>query len=328
MEQDCAGIMRADGSPREVAYSVQKFGADMKNNTGFFAKAKAKKADIAIAFDFDSMLMSEIEDGCGELFKLDTAPTVLNYRYTHAGMYRLFKDAGYNVNYVSVKKPEQFEDYKVLYFPYYTMLDSVIVPYLQAFLEKGGIVIADEGFGMRTMNTWMQPYDIDCKPLMTARLKERRAVAGEMVSYKGQQSKIAPFKSQYAVEDATSLMTFADGTPALQCVNCGKGKLYLFGCSIGYSYYQTKDDLWKTVLGDILATADVEKEEFSDYGNGVYERRLVSEDGEAIFVFNNSDEAKTMEMPCKIAYAGGFGACEGNTLTVSAGSMAYVIVKK
>ena len=328
MEQDCAGIMRADGSPREVAYSVQKFGADMKNNTGFFASAKAKKADIAIVFDFDSMLMSEIEDGCGDLFKLDTEPTVRNYRYTHAGMYRLIKDAGYDVDYVSAKKPAQFADYKVLYFPYYTMLEPSIVPHLQAFMEKGGVVIADEGFGMRTLNTWMQPYDIDCKPLMTARLKERRAVAGEEISYKGLQSKIAPFKSQYAVENANSLMTFADGTPALQCVNYGKGKLYLFGFSIGYSYYQTRDSLWMTVLNDVLAGADVEKEAFSDYQNGIYERRLVSENGEAIFIFNNSDKAQTMEMPRKVTYTGGFGTCEGNTLTVPAKSMGYVILEK
>lgn len=327
-ENDCAGIMRVDGSPRDVAYSVQKFGEDMRSNTAFFAKSKVKKADIAIVFDFDSMLMSEIEDGCGKIYSLDTEPTILNYRYTHAGMYRLVKDTNYNVDYVGVTRPELFASYMVLYFPYYTMLNPEIVPYLQKFLDNGGIVIADEGFGLRTLNTWMQPYDIDCKPLMTARLKERRFIADEQITYKGQQSRIAPFKSQYDVQNADSLMQFADGTPALQYVNYGKGKLYLFGFSIGYSYYKTRDDLWKTVLGDILESANVEKEEFSDYQNGVYEKRLVCDDGEAVFIFNNSEEEKTIEMNCDIKYVGGFGSCEGKTFKVPANNMGYAIVKE
>ena len=293
-----------------------------------FIRMQDKKADIAIVFDFDSMLMSEIEDGCGKIYSLDTEPTILNYRYTHAGMYRLVKDSNYNVDYVGVTRPELFASYKVLYFPYYTMLNPEIIPYLQKFLDNGGIVIADEGFGLRTLNTWMQPYDIDCKPLMTARLKERRFIDNEQIIYKGQKSRIAPFKSQYEVQNADSLMVFADGTPALQCVNYGKGKLYLFGFSIGYSYYKTRDDLWKIVMGDILESANVEKEEFSDHQNGVYEKRLVCDDGEAVFIFNNSEEEKTIEMDCDIKYVGGFGSCEGRTFKVPANGMGYVIASK
>ena len=102
----------------------------------------------------------------------------------------------------------------------------------------------------------------------------------------------------------------------------------MFGFSIGYSYYKTRDDLWKTVLGDILESANVEKEEFSDYQNGVYEKRLVCDDGEAVFIFNNSEEEKTIEMDCDIKYVGGFGSCEGRTFKVPANSMGYVIASK
>lgn len=327
MEHDCAGIMRADGSPREVAYSVQHFGRDLKHNAAFFAKAKVKKADIAIVFDFDSMLLSEIEDGCGALFALDTVPKTLNYRYTHAGMYRLVKECNYNVDYVGVTRPELFDSYKVLYFPYYTMLDPAIVPHLQKFLERGGIVIADEGFGLRTRNTWMQPYDIDCKPIMTARLRERRMVTGEQITYKGLQSKIAPFKSQYVVTDARTHMQFSDGTPAVQSVRYGKGTLYLFGCSLGYSYYETGNALWKEVLEDILQFADVKKEAYSDCENGVYEKRMTGEGKEAIFVFNNSQEERRVEMRQEILYVGGFGRVEEGGFVIPANSMAYVIVK-
>lgn len=327
-ENDCAGIMRMDGSPREVAYSVQQFGGDMRKNSSFFAKSKVKKADIAIVFDFNSMLMSEIEDGCGKIYSLETEPTVLNYRYTHAGMYRLVKECNYNVDYVGVTRPEEFENYKVLYFPYYTMLDPAIISYLQKFLENGGTVIADEGFGMRTPNTWMQPYDIDCKPIMTARLIERRQIAEEEIEYKGSKSRIGPFKSQYDVKDGAVCMKFADGTPAVQQVTFGKGKLYLFGFSIGYSYYNSRNKIWKEVLEDILESTGVRKEAYADFESGVYEKRLVCEDREAIFIFNNSEEDRVWELENDILYVGGFGSADGKTFRVPANSMGYIIVKR
>ena len=56
------------------------------------------------------------------------------------------------------------------------MLDPSIVPLLKEYLEGGGVIIADEGFGMRQPNTWMQPYDIDCASLFTSRMVERRFV--------------------------------------------------------------------------------------------------------------------------------------------------------
>ena len=324
-EHDCAGIMRMDGSPREVAYTVADFGKELKKNSAFFAHAKVKPADIAIVYDFNSMLLSEIEDSCGKLYALDTMPTVFNYRYTHAGMYRLLRDRNYRVDYVGVTHPDKFANYKVLYFPYYTMLDPAVVPYLQAFLERGGTVIADEGFGMRTLNTWMQPYDIACKPILNARLMERREVKEECIAYKGLISKIAPFKSQYAVADAVAHLHFADGTPAVQSVSYGKGKLYLFGCSIGYGYYTTEAALWQVLLEDILAETGVQKEAFADAKNGVYEKRMVAEGQEAIFLFNNSREEKTFPMPRENLFVGGFGRIENGVLCVPANSMAYAL---
>jgi len=323
-EQDCAGLLRMDGSPREVAFTVGNFGRELRQNAALFAKAKVKPADIAIVYDFNSMLLSEIEDSCGKLYSFDTPPTVMNYRYTHAGMYRLLKDCDYPVDYVGVTQPEKFEKYKVLYFPYYTMLDPVIVPHLQAFLERGGTVIADEGFGMRTLNTWMQPYDIACKPILTARLTERRQVEEE-IAYGGLRSRFAPFKSQYAVENGTCHMRFADGTPALQSVAVGKGRLYLFGCSIGYSYYTTEDALWKALLADILKDSGAEKLPYSNQAQGICEKRMVAQGREIIFLFNNSTSEKTFEMPRTPLFVGGFGRPEGGKLHLPANSMAYVM---
>ncbi|MBR4942440.1 MAG: beta-galactosidase, partial [Clostridia bacterium] len=327
-ENDCAGIMRMDGSPRPVAFEVQKFGGELKKNNEYFVGARVQKADVAIVFDFNSMLLSEIEDHCGADYNFNFYNPQYYYRNAHAGMYRMLKNADYSVDYVGVTKPENFKNYKLLYFPYYTMLDRKIIPYLQEFLENGGVVIADEGFGMRTENTWMQPYDIDCKPLMTARLHERRLVFEEFIEYGGVKTKVRPYKSEYKVENAETLMRFADGTPAVQAVSVGKGKLYLFGFSLGYSYYETGADIWEEFMTNTLSSLGVKKYEYACAKEGVYERRMEKDGMEIIFLFNNGKENKTILLKEDVLASGGFGRVEGRNWEVPANAMAYVVTKK
>ena len=327
-ENDCAGIMRMDGSPREVAFEVKNFGADLHKNMPYFKNSNAQKGEVAIVFDFDSMLLSEIEDCCGPDFDFNAYAPQYYYRFAHAGMYRLLRNGNYNVDYVGVTNPERFKDYKVLYFPYYTMLDNKIIPYLQSFLENGGIVLADEGFGMRTLNTWMQPYDIDCKPLCTARLRERRMMSGEALELGGEKIRISPYKSEYFVDGAQTEMSFLDGTPALQSVSVGKGKLYLFGFSIGHTYFHTQAKPLATFMENVLQTAGVRKYAFADSDKGIYEKRLDNGEQEIVFLFNNTEETQRFEFDREILSVGGDGNAVGNIFRVKEKSMAYAVINK
>ena len=326
-ENDCAGLMRMDGTPREVAYEVQKFGENLKKDMQYFVGANALNADMGIVFDFNSMLMSEIEDSCGPDYDCNFSTWLCYYRFAHAGMYRLMKNADYAVDYVGATQPEKFKNYKVLYFPYYTMLDNKILPYLQEFLENGGTVIADEGFGMRAPNTWMQVYDIDCKPLMTARLKERRLVNGETLQYNGTEIKIRPYKSEYTVENAQTLMQFNDGTPAVQVVKIGKGKLYLCGFSLGYSYNETQNQAIADFAETIFRDAGVSKYQYANKTENLYEKRLQNGDKEIVFLFNNADVEKQIALDGEIISVGGDGQLSGNIWTLPAKGMGYVVIK-
>ncbi len=327
-ENDCAGLMRMDGSPREVAYEAQKFGAFLKRDMQHFVGAKAVNADVGIVFDFNSMLMSEIEDACGPDFDCNFSNWTCYYRFAHAGMYRLARNGNYAVDYVGVTHPEKFKNYKVLYFPYYTMLDNKILPYLQEFLQNGGTVIADEGFGMRAPNTWMQIHDIDCKPLMTARLKERRVVNGETLQYNGAEIKIRPYKSEYAVENAETLMSFNDGTPAVQMVEVGKGKLYLCGFSLGYSYNETQNQAIADFTEEILHAAGARKYAYANRAEDVYEKRLQNGEKDVVFLFNNGETEKKFAFEGEILTVGGDGNLDGNTWSLPAKGMGYIVVKK
>lgn len=327
-ENDCAGLMRMDGSPREVTTAVKQFGDDLKKNMRYFVGAEVKRGEIAIMHDFNSQLMSEIEDcSKGDIFTFDESHQLLCYRMAHAGMYRLLRSINHNVDYLSVTDIDKIHRYKVLYFPYYTMLDSAIVPQLQKFMENGGIVLADEGFGMRQPNTWMQPYDIDCKPLMTARLHERRCVENEWITVDGKAAKIAPYKTQYRVENAKTLLNFSDNTPAVQCVNYGKGKLYLFGFSVGYSYCQTEDAVWEKLVDEILSPVDIEKYTYADFKNGIYEKRMLKDDAQIIFISNYSGEDRKITFDGNVEAIGGFAAADGNAVVFPAGRVGYAVVK-
>lgn len=327
-EQDCAGIMRVDGTSRPVAFEAQKFGADLHKNMKYFAGAEVKAGKIAIVFDFDSMLMSEIEESSKGLFKFTESPDELYYGRSHRGMYKLFRNCGYNVDYVGVTNPEQFEKYKVLYFPYYSMLDEKIVPYLEKFLSGGGTIIADEGFGLRDLNTWMRVGDINCKPLMTARLTERRKLwkREEYFELMGRKTRIIPYKSEINVENAKTVASFENGLPAIQRVDFCEGKIYLLGVSAGYSYYATGDECWEIFVDDIMKDAGVEKYKFADTKNGIYEKRTCNGGNEIVFIFNISDEDKTFDLEKNIIAYGADAIIEGNSMTVRAGEIGYAII--
>ena len=327
MEGDCAGLARMDGSPREVLNEVRAFGADLKKDLQFFVGAKAPGADIAIVVDFDSQLMSEIEDSTGPLYEFGLKnDSVVYYTRAHAGMYRLLRGSGYNVDYVGSTCPERFGNYKVLYFPYHTMLKKETVNALEKFVQKGGIVIADEGFGMRQLNTWMQPYDMDCKPLITSRLIERRRTQDAQIEVGKKRASVAPYTSQYAVADAETVVKFADGTPAVQSVEYGKGKLYLFGFSVGYSYYRHTDAAFAEIVEQVLGEAHIRKYAYG-VQNGVYEKRLLGEGYEIVFLFNNAEENKHFAISGEILSQGGDAEKTTDGIALKPSSVAYVIIK-
>jgi len=329
MEQDCAGILRADGTPRPVAFAAKEFGEDIHKNTNYFVNAEVEAAKAAIVFDYDSLLMAEIEEASATPpLKFNCNNNLHYYKKSHTGMYKMLKKLNYNVDYVSVKTPELFEKYKFLYFPYHTMLDEKMVPFLKSFLENGGTVIADEGFGLRDLNTWMRVGDINLKPLMTARLCERRNMwrSEEYVELMGEKTRVFPFKSEIIAENGETISTFENGLPAIQLIKSGNGKIYLSGISIGYIYNETQAKGIEKFIDNAMKDCGIKKYKFADFNNGVYEKRLVSKNNEIVFIFNTSSNDKTTELDREIVAFGADAIVEGNKITVKAGEIGYAVI--
>ena len=119
-----------------------------------------------------------------------------------------------------------------------------------------------------------------------------------------------------------------DGSPAIQKFEFGKGKIYLSGFSLGYSYYETNDKRLADFVEKLIEDSGVKKNKLSNTLGGIYEKRLENRDFEIVHLFNNSDEDKSFKLDGEIVAFGGHGAIKEGDVTVPANSMAYFVIKK
>jgi len=323
-EADCAGLVRADGTPREVTEAVKAFAEAIKPISAILTGARVKKGDVAIVSSFDSQLISEIDDACGPDFHFDKGTEMRYYRKSHAGMYRLLRRENFNVDYVDTTEWQKFSNYKVLYFPYHAILSDECSGALEEFIREGGTVIADEGFALRDTNTWMKPYDIECKQLLVGRLRERRRTSGEELTICGTRVKFLPYKSEYLVPNGKALLYFDNGKPAVQSLEYGKGKIILSGVPLGYSSYDSQNPEIAKFVGMLCDEAGASRYKLGSFKDGVYEKRLEIDGGELVFMFNCSEEKKVFEIDAH-EFGIDFKSVDGG-LSLDRGEIGYFII--
>lgn len=327
-ENDCAGIMRMDGSPRPVAYVISEFAKDLHRNMSYFSEAKVPQAEIGIVFDYDSALMSIIEDSCGSDFQFELSNPVFYYRFAHAGFFRLIKKTDREVGYVGIHETEKFRNFKVLYVPYCAMLTEGAAVALKDFAENGGVVICDEGFAMRQPNTWMNPYTLKCADMMQAQMLERRRSAGENVILNGQEFSALPYRTQYAVENAECIANYDDGTPAVFKVKIGKGAAYLCGFSVGYSYYKTSSGVLTELTETMMEDAHVGKNRYSDFTAGLEATWLENRDNEIVFLTNASEVERRISLSSDVLAVGGAGPKMDGEWLLPPHEIGYAVLRK
>jgi beta-galactosidase GanA len=240
-------------------------------------------------------------------------------------MYRLLIKSGIRVDYVSTQQPDKIFDYKALYLPYYNMLSPELSEKLSEYVRRGGHLILDEGFGLREMNTWMQPYDIDFSALKI-RMKERRQRA-DRAFIKEKEIITAPFKTEYAVEGAEPVVTYSDGTVAFLSSAFGEGTVYLSTFGIGYTYREYNDEALASFVIDLLAKAGVTIDPSVDRARGIYVRTTKSEKYTNTFILNASDDAYTITLDKKPLSVGGNAEIKAGTITINPKSAGYYVAE-
>ena len=303
-ENDCSGIVNMDGTDKDVTATVKAFGDFVHKYGKLFANAKAEKGKIAIGVDYDSRLLSAIEDGTDaeNTYNMSIRSNPVYY-YHHAmkGGYHLFIDLGYPVDFVNLDGDETFVDYKVMYLPYYNMADTKNNDKLKKFVDNGGVLICDEGFALRDRkNTWLQIHNIPFD-FMSAKIKKRRLCRGvEKFILEGSEVSVNPYRTWYQANGKT-LVTFKDGESAIQEISYGKGKILLLSTSMGYSYKVDKEQGWRSFMQKYLAeTLDIQTKKYANVVKNVHHQTLYIENGTIEIIQNYSQDTiklqKTSEM--------------------------------
>ena len=326
-ENDCSGIMYMNGEPRKVTKSVKEGGDFVHKYDSFLINADTKKNEMAILFDFDSLLLSEIEDASySPDYTFASIWPMQYYTKAHQGLYRLINACNYEVDYLSTTKLEELKNYKVVFVPSLSMLNKQKSEALEDFVSHGGTLILEDGFGLRQENTWCQPYNIETK-MMDAWL-EFRMKENKELEYEDIKDPFGPYYSVFRIKDAKVLSKFTDGEPAIQELSYGKGKIIVLGFSLGFTYSDSHRESTKKMLEKLIREENISKKLYSNIDLGIEENRLSNGNEEMVFLFNTSNDEQKIELKEKVLEVCTGNNIEGNSIKLDPKSITVIKVNK
>lgn len=300
-ENNCAGLVHMDGSLNQRSIEVGRFGNVIQSNIDLFNRLSISDSEVAILFDWDSSLISKVEELENNLeiqFK-PGANSPLYYYHSINGMYRLFSDSSIPVDFLDTRHMADIGKYKVVYAPCMEIINQKTADILQKYILNGGVLLADEGFGLRQENTWLRkskkPFEnMEKLPQVywTYRVKREDEVvlpAGKV--------RTSPFKTLYCPVGGISLASYSDEQTAIIEYMVGSGKIILMGCPVGYSYMKYPDISWKLWMETVFLNLNLVRNPCDDLDNGISSRQLICGDEKMIIVFNRSDTEKTISIP-------------------------------
>jgi len=318
-EENHCGFVNMDGTYKELTKEVGFVGAVLKENMDIFKKASSKKAEAVIVFDYDSTLMSMIEDHIEadheSLFSFKRADNPRKYYYKSVlGMYKLFYDLNIDVDFIDSREMEKINQYKLAYFPYSAMLSAEVEDVL---VNYKGTLLLDEGFGLRSKNTWVNPNKTSFDKLLDNTKWYYRVYAdNEKTSIYGNEVTCAPFKTKYLFDGEE-----IDGKGYIQ----QKDNIFLFGTGIGYSYYDYQEKGWLECICRIADSLDIRRNE--DFGvAGLKSKVLDCGEQQLMYIFNWSGATQKVQLKGNIIKELiGLVKVNGNEITIEHGGVACIL---
>lgn len=333
-ETNEAGLVNMDGTATELSREAGFIGKIIDENRALFDGREVPPADAAILYDFDSALMSGVEETGRDLWDFSPRPDAANYYQTaHKGLYELLGDLSVPADYLDTRDLTSLKGYKVVFAPYLNMLNARTAAALEDFVRGGGMLIADEGFGLRQQSTWLYPN----RPgdhgwaLTPARWYQRQDVRGDGVklTLPGGDVTVTPMRTVYESDEGEVLARYGDGQAAIHGFCLGRGRVVLLGTSMGYSYALHGEPGWRRWLQSLTRELHLAQNPCDDVEAGVTSRRVVCGDRSMIFVFNRAGEARTVTVPGQPERElTGRAGLQGSTLTLPAGQVACVVTRE
>ena len=301
-ESITSGLIELDGSDTPRSQSAALVGHAQERYPEEFDSYRPEPAEVAIVFDFEADMYSEIEDA----ETLERVGTV-SYRYKESlkGYYSLFWQLGLPVDFIPVEDmAARLERYKVVALPYLHMVDETMAAALKKYVENGGTLICDPGFAFRDRRGWVQP----CRPgfglhevigAKEIRLKARNKE--EVVKVCDLNLPITRMRGLLELVSPTA-QDLSDGNGLMVRNEYGSGTVYTFGFYPGLSYRDTSGRNYLKLIYEILEKCELNfKAKMTEQNKLVRVRRgSVGRDTKrpAAFVFNYEDTAQPLPLEC------------------------------
>ncbi len=301
-ENDLAGLVNIDGTPKAVTHECQTFLEELRPWRGFLAKAEPVTDPVGILFDLDSNLIGSVEsrDAQGNLRRahggIQPALDALQ------GIFTLCHELKLSPRIIDSRHlAEAAESLEVLYLPECFMVGEKTAEVLRRFAARGGLLIAEEGLALRQPNTWLNyPWPgAGMDELFGVRLEERveslktrrpwrlRVGGAEEVESIGYAAALQPLSPE-----TQTLLRWADGRAAVvrrgSCVFLGfsPGCWCMAASQRGNEADLARQASAKALLRELLA----EKVRLPEWPEGIMVRALRAGDEVRHVVFNYSDD--------------------------------------
>lgn len=285
------GLTNLDGSPHGRLEAVKRFQGILRDHARLFDRAALPKNEIALAWDPKNDIVNWTAVGCTDAVKNSIK-----------GIHKALWHADYPIAILRLDTEvvdDHFGRYKVIYLPFSPTVSAASVKKLQAFVRKGGTLVAEGSMAQfdDTMAVSATAPGGGLDDLFGCRRADIRTMPRQLIP----QLKIGPLaiKTRMHKEileplgDAKVIGKFATGEPAVVENKYGKGRAIYFGTNPFIACAATADpNLIKWLHG---INAGVRRHAWTDAPD-VIARVLVSGKTKLVFLLNTLEKPATVTL--------------------------------
>ena len=310
-----------DGSFKEVTEEAFRIGKVLKEYGKLLMETKVQTDDIGILYSLESDLINRIENTVSGVNFWSFESTGYPYLYKKAlvGVYTLFRELGIVPQWVDTRQlKERMNSLKLLYLPETFILMEDSAEEIKKFIENGGSVIAEEGVGLRSENTWLNTQCPGGRlgEIFGVKINERVAAdkeQGGRLNLFGRSIPAGGYLSYLQPRGSEIHGCWENGrTGATR-----KGNAIFIGTSLGASFHDNYQALYEDYVHIMLSMLDScgIHLAYNPSDRGLYIRKLTDGDKVILFAFNRSGEARKIALSKDIKIIREI--CTGGTDTTS-----------
>ncbi|MBI3651591.1 MAG: beta-galactosidase [Acidobacteria bacterium] len=298
-ESGCAGLVGIGGEITERAQACAIEAKRIYQHADALRDFQLDAAQVAIVYDIESDLASRVEETNGGNFLAGT----VKYTYKSAlkGAYNLFWQAREPVDFVSTRELEKIFAYRLVYLPEMLIADERVAQILKEYVEQGGMLIAEEGLGLRDKRCWMSTRApgagldelFGVLQIKTSILREPVAIEWNQLTLP-----VTARRASLQASGGDTEAQWAEGGAAVVTSTSGKGKTLLMGFHPGICYTETRDENYIKMARGWLRECDIQPLVEAEESDIVQWRAGHIQGERAIFLLNY--EAHTVRVKIKL----------------------------